>query len=159
MLVPGTGKIYAGATGQGIAAFIMVGMLGGITAETYIKSGPKNPQFIIMGSLFTVFYIGNIYGSVFSVKIANEKYNDEVKKILLFNMRIPVSRIFSIINCKKAEQFNLSDSLFHIGDYKKASSIEYEFIYYSNSDNGIRTKALLGKSACLEKMGCVFRIH
>jgi TM2 domain-containing membrane protein YozV len=94
-IIPGTGKIYAGMTGQGIAAFVMVGMLGGITAETYIRSGPKNPQFIIMGSLFTVFYIGNIYGSVFSVKISNEKYNDEVNKILLFNMRIPVTRIFN----------------------------------------------------------------
>jgi len=94
-LVPGLGKVYAGSVGQGIAAFIMVGMLGGITAETYYRSGPKNPEFIIMGSFFTVFYIGNIYGSVFSVKISNDKYNGEVNKILLFNMRIPVSRIFN----------------------------------------------------------------
>jgi len=58
---------------------------------------------------------------------------------------------FSTINCR-AGQFNLPDSLFNVGEFK-TSSVEYEYIYYSSSDNLIKTRALLGKSACLKKMG------
>lgn len=94
-VVPGSGKVYAGQYGQGLAGFVTVGLLAGSAAEIYFRSGPKNAQFAVMSTLFGMFYIGNIWGSVFSVKIYNEKYNEGVDKSIVLNMRIPVARIFN----------------------------------------------------------------
>jgi len=46
----------------------------------------------------------------------------------------------------------VADSLFEIGAYK-ASSVEYEYIYYSYSDNDVKTRALLKKATCYKKLG------
>lgn len=94
-IIPGAGKIYSGQVGHGIAAFTTVAILGGITAESYLKSGKYDVQFWAAGTLFAVFYVGNIYGSYFSVKIKNEQFNNETNKSIMLDMRVPVSRIFN----------------------------------------------------------------
>ena len=101
-VIPGSGKMYAGYTGQGIAALFMVGILGASAAESYYrpfdrsnKKGCKSPEFIAFGSLFTIFYVGNIWGSALSVKLAREHQYREIDDEILFDMHIPLRRIFN----------------------------------------------------------------
>jgi len=94
-IVPGSGKMYAGKTGEGIASLLMVGSTGLVTWENHRKLGVKNLKTILFGSIFTIFYVGNIYGSVFSVKISNEEFNHEMDQKILFNLHIPLRNIFN----------------------------------------------------------------
>lgn len=94
-VVPGSGKIYAGKTGEGIASMLMVTSMGLVTWENHRKLGIKNFKTILFGSIFTIFYVGNIYGSVFSVKISNEEFNHEMDQKILFNIHIPLRNIFN----------------------------------------------------------------
>lgn len=94
-IVPGSGKIYAGKTGEGIASFIIVGAAGLTALENYNKLGAKHAKTILFSSLFSVLYIGNIYGSVFTVKLVNEEFNHAMDHKILFNMHIPLRNIFN----------------------------------------------------------------
>jgi len=94
-IIPGSGKIYAGKTGEGIASMLMVTSTGLVTWENHRKLGIKNFKTILFGSIFTIFYVGNIYGSVFSVKISNEEFNHEMDQKILFNLHIPLRNIFN----------------------------------------------------------------
>ncbi len=94
-IIPGSGKMYAGKTGEGIASLLMVGSTGLVTWENHRKLGIKNFKTILFGSIFTIFYVGNIYGSVFSVKISNEEFNHEMDQKILFNIHIPLRNIFN----------------------------------------------------------------
>ena len=94
-IVPGSGKIYAGKTGEGLASMLMVTSMGLITWENYHKAGQRNFKTLFFGSVFSIFYIGNIYGSVFSVKIANDEFNNGMDKRILFNLHIPLRNYFN----------------------------------------------------------------
>ena len=93
-LVPGAGKVYAGKTGQGVASFLAVGTLAAVTAEQWKHHGFKDWRTILAGSLCTVFYIGNIYGSWFSVGINLQEVNDETKALVLYNLTVPLGGFF-----------------------------------------------------------------
>jgi len=95
-VVPGLGKVYAGKTGQGASSFIPVTLMGLSAYETYKKAGVSSPRFILTAGLFSIFYIGNIWGSVLSVSVSrNEKYN-EINNQILFNLRIPLQKFLGI---------------------------------------------------------------
>lgn len=94
-LVPGTGKIYAGKTGEGISAFLLVAATGAAAYENYRKLGVRHVKTILFGSLFAVLYAGNIYGTIFTVKLANEEFNHEMDQKILFNMHIPLRNFFN----------------------------------------------------------------
>lgn len=93
-IVPGSGKIYAGRFGEGLSTFFAVTALGAVTYENYKKSGLKNIYTIGFGSVFTAFYIGNIWGSTLSVKIVNDEFNEAIDKNILFHMHIPLRNFF-----------------------------------------------------------------
>lgn len=94
-IVPGLGKIYAGKTKQGIASFLPVLTLGLLTYEGLRKDGPLSARFIGFGSLFTVFYVGNIWGSVLSVKIKRSEINRVYDNKILFDMHIPIRNLLN----------------------------------------------------------------
>lgn len=93
-IVPGSGRIYAGKTGLGIGTLLTNAILGLQTWEAYRKDGVESARFIIFGSLFSVFYVGNIWGSVFTVKIANEEFQDAVNHKILVDLHIPLRTIY-----------------------------------------------------------------
>jgi TM2 domain-containing membrane protein YozV len=93
-IIPGSGKFYAGRKGEGIAAFLSTVSLGLITWENYRKDGLKDFKTLAFGSAFAIVYTANIYGSVISVRISETEYNDKIKNTVLFNLRIPLDRIF-----------------------------------------------------------------
>ena len=94
-ILPGSGQVYSGKTGQGIAALLLTSGLSLVVIENFNKRGPDKFETIFFGSVFTVFYIGNIYGAAFSAKIVNDDYNALTDKQILFNLHIPLRNIFN----------------------------------------------------------------
>lgn len=93
-VIPGSGKIYAGKTGEGISSLLTVGGLGFVTWENYRKRGIKDVKTLLLGTAFTLFYIGNIYGTVFTIKIAEHEFHKELDHKILFNLHIPLRNAF-----------------------------------------------------------------
>lgn len=93
-ILPGSGKIYTGKTGQGIMSFMITTGLGLVTWENQRKRGTDHAATILFGSAFTIFYAGNIYGSMFSAKIANDETTQLHNQKVLFNLHIPLRNIF-----------------------------------------------------------------
>lgn len=94
-VIPGSGKIYAGKAGEGTAAFLAVGSMFALTVENYLKDGFNDFKTLIFASVFTVFYIGNIYGSIVTIKVQNERFNEQIDTKILFDMHIPLRTIFN----------------------------------------------------------------
>ncbi len=93
-IIPGSGKIYAGKTGAGIASMIGTIGFGLIAWENYHKAGIKNAKTIIFGSIFAVNYISNIYGSIISVKVIENEYENALHNQILFQLHIPLRNFF-----------------------------------------------------------------
>lgn len=93
-VIPGTGKMYAGKLGEGVSAMLVVSILGAMTVENYVKRGLTNYKTITFGSLFTVFYLGNIYGSMVSVKVYRDEFYKTYERKILVNLHIPLRNIF-----------------------------------------------------------------
>jgi TM2 domain-containing membrane protein YozV len=93
--VPGLGKIYAGKTGEGVSGFMYTMAFGATAYDFYRHSGAKSPLFIITASIAGIFYVGNIWGSVFAVnRVKREKYY-EIDQRILFDMHIPLRNAFN----------------------------------------------------------------
>ena len=94
-MVPGLGKIYAGNVGEGIASFLIVGAFAGLTAESWAKAGtPKNWRTITYGTIGGLLYIGNIFGSVASVRIYYEEFETSRSGAVMYGLHIPLRSIF-----------------------------------------------------------------
>lgn len=95
-IIPGAGKLYVGGQlGQGISTFIQNAILGLQAYEGLRKDGVNSPRFIIYGGLFSLFYLGNIWGSAVSVSIKRQEFNDKMNEQILFDMHIPLRTIFN----------------------------------------------------------------
>lgn len=93
-IIPGSGKIYAGKTGEGIAAMIATTGFGLITWENYRKLGIDHVKTIFFGSIFAANYVSNIYGSIISVRIIKNEYQDAIHNQILFQLHIPLRNFF-----------------------------------------------------------------
>ncbi len=94
-LVPGSGKIYAGKTGQGISSFLTVGGMGFVTWENYRKNGWKDFKTLFFATVFSAFYAGNIHGTVMTVKITENEFQKEYDNKILFHLHIPLRNVFN----------------------------------------------------------------
>ena len=72
----------------------MVGSFAAITAENWYKRGFTNWKTILFGSIGTIFYIGNIYGSVASVNVYYDEFNEKQNARILYHIHIPLRSIF-----------------------------------------------------------------
>lgn len=93
-VVPGLGKVYAGRLAEGVSSFLAVGSLAAITAENWTRHGLKDWKTILFGTVGTIFYIGNIYGSYLSVSIQNEELKDAQDTAILYHIHIPLRSVF-----------------------------------------------------------------
>lgn len=93
-ILPGLGKIYADRKAQGFSAMFVTLTMGGLAVENVFRSGWKSPQSILFSGLFSVFYIGNIYGSVFAVKYVNNAYDQNINGHLLLDLQLPLRNFF-----------------------------------------------------------------
>jgi len=93
--IPGSGKIYAGRTGSGISSFLSTVSLGLVAYENFRKDGILNYKTLFFSSLFATFYAGNIWGSVFSVKMESQNDNDEINNHILLDLHYPLHTYFN----------------------------------------------------------------
>jgi hypothetical protein len=93
-IIPGSGKLYAGKRGEAFSTFLSTVGLGLVTWENYNKNGLNNFWTIAFGTVFAVSYVANIYGSVFTVRVMETEYKNNVKSSILFNLRIPLGANF-----------------------------------------------------------------
>jgi len=93
-IIPGSGKIYAGKTGEGIASMIGTTGFGLIAWENYRKHGIGHVKTIFFGGIFAASYVSSIYGSVISVKIIENEYKDAIHNQILFQLHIPLRNFF-----------------------------------------------------------------
>lgn len=94
-IIPGAGKFYVGKKAQGLGSFLPIFSMALLTFEAYRKGGISNARFITFGSVFTIFYVGNIWSSVLAVKVANNDFNKEYESKILFDMHIPLRKFFN----------------------------------------------------------------
>lgn len=92
--VPGLGKGYAGEWRQMWGSFLPELLLGLQTWEAYRKDGIQSARFIIYASLFTVFHIGNIWGSSFTARLKTTEYYDTIDQQIIFELKIPINKKF-----------------------------------------------------------------
>lgn len=94
-IIPGAGKWYAGKKKEALGAFLPILSSGLLALEGYNKGGLKDARFIIFATLFTTFYIGNIWGSSFAVKISQTEFENKYENKILFDMHIPLRNLFN----------------------------------------------------------------
>jgi hypothetical protein len=92
-VIPGAGKWYAGRKDEAIVSFATVGIFAGLTAECWVKKGPKDWRTIVFGTLGSLFYIGNIYGSYMSVGIYNDNFRNAQNNTIVFNLHVPIRNL------------------------------------------------------------------
>ncbi|MFN0048886.1 MAG: hypothetical protein ACKVOU_07180 [Cytophagales bacterium] len=78
-MVPGLGKVYAGAPLEGLSTFVITGFLAFSAYRGFIQKEELSIPGWIFGAGFVGFYVGNIYGTVKQVKKFNEKYKSKLK--------------------------------------------------------------------------------
>lgn len=94
-VVPGLGKFYAEKKGAAIASFATTTALGLMVVESYYRTkNIKSPQVITFGTLFTFFYVGNIFGSYFSVQQQIKSTNGKINNEILASIHVPIIRFF-----------------------------------------------------------------
>jgi tetratricopeptide (TPR) repeat protein len=76
-IVPGSGKLYAGRFSDGIYSFVLIGLSGWQAYEGFHKDKANSTRGWIYGTLGTIFYAGNIYGSAAAVKVYNNKVEND----------------------------------------------------------------------------------
>jgi TM2 domain-containing membrane protein YozV len=74
-IIPGSGKIYIGETGDGIVAFLTTTVFAFIAYDNF-KAGHTTRAWIWTG-VAAFFYAGNVYGSVAAVQVHNAKITFE----------------------------------------------------------------------------------
>lgn len=89
-ILPGAGKVYAGEKGAGISSFLILAGLGGIAAENIIKTGFSSWNSILFSSLFSIFYFGNVYGSMISIKTYRTRFNEGFDQALVATVLLPL---------------------------------------------------------------------
>jgi hypothetical protein len=92
-VVPGLGKYYAGRKGEAYSAFLLNLVMGGVLYENIRKNGISHPQTILYGSIFSVFYVGNIWGSAVSVNIKRNENKKIINDEILFNLHIAIKSL------------------------------------------------------------------
>ncbi|WP_421877746.1 hypothetical protein [Marinoscillum sp.] len=93
-IIPGSGKLYNGQIGPGVMGLVSTGIFGLQAYEGYRKDGLKSARFIIFGGLFTTFYVANIWGSVVSVRVSEQRYNHTVDEAIYINMHLPIRLLY-----------------------------------------------------------------
>lgn len=93
-LVPGLGKVYAGKPRQFLSTLVPIAIMGLQAWEGYNYSGFKSARFWVFGSVATLFYIGNIYGSAIAVRVAKKEQYDLVQHQVFVDLRLALHDLY-----------------------------------------------------------------
>jgi TM2 domain-containing membrane protein YozV len=92
-LLPGSGKIYAGETGDGLQSLILIGALAALAGISFHADGVGSWRGWLYASFGGLMYAGNLYGSAVSARRWNRKQEEALGEDLraLFPACAPVS--------------------------------------------------------------------
>ena len=76
-IIPGSGKIYCGRPYDGIYSLLVISMMAWQAYDGFDADGSSTAKGWIYGSIGSVFYLGNIYGSVVGAKIYNHQHEKD----------------------------------------------------------------------------------
>ena len=76
-VVPGAGRLYTGRLGDALTSLLTVGVAGWQAYDGFRRDGLSSAKGWTLGMLSGIFYVGNIYGSVISARLYNQKIEDE----------------------------------------------------------------------------------
>lgn len=93
-ILPGAGRVYGGQPGHGIITLLQHGVFGYMSYEAYRKDGLQSPRFILVGSIFSMLYISNIYGSAVGIKVRQKEFYHAVDRQILLDMRISLRNLY-----------------------------------------------------------------
>lgn len=91
-IVPGLGKIYNKKAGEFLGTLLPIGAMFFLCKEAYKNDGVKSVPFIGLTSIATVFYLGNIYGSIMSVKASNNNFYNKSNNEILVSLDVPLGK-------------------------------------------------------------------
>ena len=75
--IPGAGRLYTGRLGDALASLLTVGLTGWQAYDGFRRDGISSAKGWTLGTLCSIFYVGNIYGSVISARVYNRHVTDE----------------------------------------------------------------------------------
>jgi len=78
-VVPGSGRIYAGRTGDGILSLLTVLLTGWQAAGGFMDDGSRSTRGWIYGAVCMGFHTGNVYGSAQAAQIYNREVDNRLK--------------------------------------------------------------------------------
>lgn len=76
-IVPGAGRAYTGRFGDALNSLLTVGLTGWQAYDGFRRDGFSSVKGWTLGTLSSIFYVGNIYGSVISARVFNRHVADE----------------------------------------------------------------------------------
>jgi tetratricopeptide (TPR) repeat protein len=76
-IIPGSGKVYAGRWEDGLFSFVSIGFYTWQSWDGFNRDGKDSTKGWIYGIVGSVFYLGNIYGSVIAARVMNERRKEE----------------------------------------------------------------------------------
>jgi hypothetical protein len=88
-VLPGAGELYLNKPREAFSTFFQHTLLGFQAWRGFRMKGFEDPHFYLFGGLFTVFYIGNIWGSVLQI----ESYERDKKRQIRHQVLDDVDRI------------------------------------------------------------------
>lgn len=77
-VIPGTGKIYCREYGDGIYSLIITGITGWLAWNGFRGNGIRSVSGWVFGSVCSVFYAGNVYGSAVAARIYNHRLESDL---------------------------------------------------------------------------------
>jgi len=89
-LIPGTGRMYAGRTTDGLFSLMTIALTAWQAYDGFHKEGTGSLKGWIYGSIGGFFYVGNVYGSVAAARI----YNEQSERKLLEQLGVSVRALF-----------------------------------------------------------------
>lgn len=79
-LIPGTGKVYAGRTSDGLYSLALTGGAAWLAYRGFEDDGTSSVKGWLLGSVGAVLYVGNIYGSVVAVRLHNSNHEEALQR-------------------------------------------------------------------------------
>jgi len=77
-VIPGSGKIYAGRTTDGLLSLLTIAATAWQAYEGFHRDGTGSVRGWIFGSLSAYFYLGDLYGSLAAVQIFNSQNENKL---------------------------------------------------------------------------------
>jgi hypothetical protein len=92
--IPGLGKAYAKKPYEGLSGFLQTSVLGYLAFENYRLAGLNSGRFYFFGTVFGLFYVGNIWGSALAANRYSSLMKKKLKDEVIVNMHLALRNYF-----------------------------------------------------------------